>query len=126
MADVLQVVVVQVAVVVVKYRSIVFVHTTIFYLGDKYANQSTRNYCMVSASKNIKQIRRFGNLIYVSKKMRYAVLYVNQEEVEATIENMSKLSFISKIDVSHKPFLKTDFENALPDEAKIYDYKMSL
>jgi len=76
--------------------------------------------------KNIKQIRRFGNLIYVSKKMRYAVLYVNQEEVEATIENMSKLSFISKIDVSHKPFLKTDFENALPDEAKIYDYKMGL
>ncbi|HLR73297.1 MAG TPA: DUF2129 domain-containing protein, partial [Pseudogracilibacillus sp.] len=70
--------------------------------------------------------RRFGNLIYVSKKMRYAVLYVNQEEVEATIENMSKLSFISKIDVSHKPFLKTDFENALPDEAKIYDYKMGL
>lgn len=76
--------------------------------------------------KNIKQIRRFGNLIYVSKKMRYAVLYVNQEEVEATIENMSKLSFISKIDVSYKPFLKTDFENALPDEAKIYDYKMGL
>lgn len=76
--------------------------------------------------KNIKQIRRFGNLIYVSKKMRYAVLYVNQEEVEATIENMSKLSFISQIDVSHKPFLKTDFENALPDEAKIYDYKMGL
>lgn len=76
--------------------------------------------------KNIKQIRRFGNLIYVSKRMRYAVLYVDQEEVEATIENMSKLSFISKIDLSYKPFLKTDFENALPDEAKIYDYKMGL
>ena len=76
--------------------------------------------------KNIKQIRRFGNLIYVSKKMRYAVLYVDQTEVDTIIEKMSKLSFISKIDVSYKPFLKTDFENALPDEAKIYDYKMGL
>jgi len=76
--------------------------------------------------KNIKQIRRYGNLIYVSPKMRYAVLYVDQTEIDAIIESMSKLSFISKIDVSYRPFLKTDFENALPDEAKIYDYKMGL
>src|SRR5699024_375410 len=76
--------------------------------------------------KNIKQIRRFGNLIYVSKKMRYAVLYVDQTEVDTIIEKMSKLSFISKIEVSYKPFLKTYYENALSDEAKIYDYKIGI
>lgn len=76
--------------------------------------------------KNIKQIRRFGNLIYVSKKMRYAVLYVDQEEIDTVIEKMNNLSFISKVEVSYKPFMKTDFENAIPDEAKIYDYKMGL
>lgn len=76
--------------------------------------------------KNIKQIRRFGNLVYVSKRMRYAVLYVDQDEVDSIIEKMNKLSFISKVDISYKPFMKTDFENAIPDEAKIYDYKMGL
>jgi len=76
--------------------------------------------------RNIKHIKRFGNIIYVSRKMRYAVVYVNQTEIEEKMESLSKLPFIKKVDKSHKPFLKTDFENARPDKAKIYDYKMGI
>lgn len=76
--------------------------------------------------KNIKHIRRFGNLLYVSRRMRYAVLYVDQVELDAIIKDLSKLPFVSKVDVSYKPFIKTDFENAIPDQAKMYDYKMGL
>lgn len=76
--------------------------------------------------KNIKHIKRHGNLIYVSIKQRYAVLYVNQSEVDETIEIMLKLPFISKVDKSYKPYLKTDYENAKPDKAKLYDYKMGI
>lgn len=76
--------------------------------------------------KNIKHIRRFGHLIYVSKKMRYAVLYVNQSDIDSVEEKLLKLPFVSKVERSYRPFLKTDFENARPDKAKIYDYKMGV
>lgn len=76
--------------------------------------------------KNLKHIKKYGNLLYVSKKMRYAVLYINKEELDRTMEEMLKLPFISKIDPSYRPFLKTDFENALPDKAKQYDYKVGI
>src|SRR5699024_8371276 len=50
--------------------------------------------------KNIKHIERHGNLLYVSKRMRYAVLYVNQNVIEEVVNTRLKLPFISKIDLS--------------------------
>jgi len=76
--------------------------------------------------KNVKHIKRFGHLIYVSKKLRYAVLYTNQSEVASVEEKLLKLTFITKVERSYRPYLKTDFENARPDQAKIYDYKMGV
>lgn len=76
--------------------------------------------------KNIKQIKRFGHLIYASKRMKYAVIYVNQDEIEDIEASMEKLPYIIKVDRSYKPFVKMDYENAVPDKAKIYDYKMGI
>ncbi|MEW9676581.1 DUF2129 domain-containing protein [Lentibacillus sp. L22] len=76
--------------------------------------------------KNLRQIKRYGHIIYASKKLKYAVLYVNQEDVEDTEKKLLKLNFVSKIDRSHKPFIRTNFENAKPDKAKEYDYKMGI
>ncbi|APC48739.1 YlbG family protein [Virgibacillus halodenitrificans] len=76
--------------------------------------------------KNIKQIKRYGHLIYVSKRMKYAVIYVNQDEIEKTEQKLLKLAFVSKVDRSYKPFIETNYENAKPDKAKQYDYKMGI
>lgn len=76
--------------------------------------------------KNLKQIRRYGHLLYSSKKLKYAVIYVNQAEIEDTEHKLLKLSFVSKVDQSYKPFIRTDYENAKPDKAKEYDYKMGI
>ena len=76
--------------------------------------------------KNIKQIKRHGHLIYVSKKLKYAVIYVDKQEVEEKMEKLHKYSFVSKVDVSYKPFVKTEYENAKIDKAKEYDYKMGI
>lgn len=76
--------------------------------------------------KNIKHIKKHGNLIYVSSKLRYAVLYVDQAEIDVISEKLLKLPFISKIVESQRPFLNTDYENAKPDKAKMYDYKMGI
>ncbi|WP_077622130.1 YlbG family protein [Sediminibacillus massiliensis] len=76
--------------------------------------------------KNVKQIKRFGHLIYVSKELKYAVLYVNQEELEEKAARLNELPYITKVEFSHKPSVKTEFENAKMDKAKEYDYKMGI
>lgn len=76
--------------------------------------------------KNLKQIKRFGNLIYASKKMKYAIIYVNESELEHIEAKLIRLPFISKVERSYRPYLRTDYENAKPDKAKQYDYKMGI
>ncbi|SHF48993.1 YlbG family protein [Ornithinibacillus halophilus] len=76
--------------------------------------------------KNIKQIKRFGHLIYVSRRLKYAVIYVEQTKVEEVETKLLKYSFVSKIDRSYKSEIRTNFDNAKPDKAKEYDYKMGI
>ncbi|MBN6889158.1 uncharacterized protein YlbG (UPF0298 family) [Cytobacillus horneckiae] len=76
--------------------------------------------------KQAKMLRRFGNVHYVSKRLKYVVLYCNLEDTDSIIEKISSYSFVKKVEPSYKPFLKTEFENAKPDKAKEYDYKMGI
>ncbi|MFC2950218.1 YlbG family protein [Virgibacillus sediminis] len=76
--------------------------------------------------KNIKQLKRYGHIIYTSKRLKYAVIYVNQPDIEEAEKKLKKLSFVFKVERSQKPFLETDFENKKPDEAKQFDYKMGI
>jgi len=76
--------------------------------------------------RDLKQIRRYGNLIYASRKLKYAVLYVNQSDIEEIERKLANLPFVSRLERSYRPFLRTNFENAKPDKAKQYDYKMGI
>lgn len=76
--------------------------------------------------RNIKQIRRYGHLIYASRKLRYAVLYVDQVKVEKIEQKLKTYSFVKKIERSYRPFLKTHFDQEKPEEEKRYDYKMGI
>ncbi|WP_181348938.1 YlbG family protein [Thalassobacillus sp. CUG 92003] len=76
--------------------------------------------------KNLRQIKKQGHLIYASKKLKYALLYVDQSEHSEVMEQLEGFSFVSRVEPSQKPFITTDFENAKPDKAKQYDYKMGI
>ncbi|MCJ8006153.1 YlbG family protein [Lederbergia wuyishanensis] len=76
--------------------------------------------------KNSKALRRFGNVHYISKRMKYVVLYCAQEEAETLADKLSSMPFVKKVELSYKPFLKTEFENAKPDKAKEYDYRLGI
>jgi uncharacterized protein YlbG (UPF0298 family) len=80
----------------------------------------------VHSLKQVKQLKRFGNIHYVSKKLKYIVIYMDMERVEDTVDRIKSLSFVKKVDLSYKPFLKTEFENSKPDKAKEYDYKIGI
>ncbi|MBS4207741.1 YlbG family protein [Bacillus sp. FJAT-50079] len=76
--------------------------------------------------KNAKALRRFGNVHFVSKRMKYVVLYCDQDEIDELAEKLASMPFVKKVEPSYKPFLKTEYENSKPDKAKEYDYRMGI
>lgn len=76
--------------------------------------------------KQAKSLRKFGHVHYISKRMKYVVLYCDMEDVESTINKLERLSAVRKVLPSQRPFVSTIYENAKPDKAKEYDYKTGL
>ncbi len=75
--------------------------------------------------KHSKMLRKFGNVHYVSKRLKYVVLYCDMDVIEKTMEKISSYSYVKKVEPSYKPFLKLEFESKL-DKAKEYDYKVGI
>ncbi|MBS4189101.1 YlbG family protein [Bacillus sp. FJAT-49705] len=76
--------------------------------------------------KQAKMLRRFGNVHYVSKRLKYVVLYCDLVDTDDIMSKISSYSFVKLVEPSYKPFLKMEFENSKPDKAKEYDYKMGI
>ncbi|MGG0717779.1 YlbG family protein [Robertmurraya massiliosenegalensis] len=76
--------------------------------------------------KQAKMLRKFGNVHFVSKRLKYVVLYCDLEDVETIMNKIENYSFVKKVEPSFKPFLKTEYENSKPDKAKEYDYRMGI
>ena len=76
--------------------------------------------------RQAKSFRKYGHVHYISRKMKYVVLYCNQEDVETVTSKLERISSVKKVEPSYRPFLKTEYENAKPDKAKEYDYKAGL
>lgn len=76
--------------------------------------------------KNVRQLRRYGNIHYVSKKMKYVILYCDQAEAESVAERLRSMPFVKKIELSMRPYVSTEYQNAKPDKAKEYDYRMGI
>lgn len=80
----------------------------------------------LNSIKQAKMLRKFGNVHYVSKRLKYVVLYCDQKDIEELTVKLKTFSFVKKVEPSYKPFLKIEFENSKPDKAKEYDYKMGI
>ena len=76
--------------------------------------------------KQAKSLRKYGHVHFISKRLKYVVLYCDQDQIEIAKQKMKKLPFVKEILVSYRPFLKTEYENSKPDKAKEYDYKIGL
>ncbi|GAX08390.1 hypothetical protein IWT5_01545 [Secundilactobacillus silagincola] len=51
----------------------------------------------VSSLRQVRQLKRYGHLEYVSKRMRYAIIYVNEDEAKETIGRLKQLRFVKRI-----------------------------
>ncbi|USS92873.1 YlbG family protein [Fructilactobacillus ixorae] len=59
--------------------------------------------------KQAKQLHRFGDVHYVSRRMRYAILFVNQAETSKSIQDLTKLRMVKKVEVAPTQTLAHQF-----------------
>lgn len=91
---------------------------------DMFFGQRQGLIVWLHSTKNAKILKKFGNIHYISKRLKYVVLYCDANKIEETIKKIEMYPFVKKVELSFKPFLKTEFENSKPDQAKEYDYKL--
>jgi len=48
----------------------------------------------------LKKVANFGNLIYHSKKLNYAYLYVDEKKIKASMENIKQIQGVQKVEIS--------------------------
>lgn len=67
----------------------------------------------VKSLRNIKNLRKYGNLHYASRKMKYAVIYCDKSEAEDVTEKLMALGFVNSVEPSLKDTLKTEFDGKI-------------
>lgn len=63
--------------------------------------------------RQLKNLRRFGYIHYVSNRLKYVVMYVNQDVIEEKIKQLSNLHYVRKVEPSYRPEIDMTFKNSL-------------
>ncbi|EJE99074.1 YlbG family protein [Liquorilactobacillus mali] len=71
--------------------------------------------------KNSRQLRRFGTIHYVSRKMKYVVLYTDRIKVSETVEKLSGMRYVKKVMVSPLPDVEISFADTVGKMYKLTD-----
>ncbi|MGX4644956.1 MULTISPECIES: DUF2129 domain-containing protein [Holzapfeliella] len=77
--------------------------------------------------KDIKKLKRYGFITYVSKTFRYVCLYVDAKNHRKLMDHLSQKSFVIRVKQSKFEELALDFDNqkdlmeSLRAEAKVYN-----
>ncbi|GEL14549.1 YlbG family protein [Pediococcus cellicola] len=68
--------------------------------------------------RQVKQLKKFGHLTYVSKSMKYAILYANKSQALKVCAEISKLSSVRRAEISPRASLKANFDEEQAAEFK--------
>lgn len=60
-----------------------------------------------------KALQNYGVIYYVSRKMKYAIMYVNKASLDKTIEKISKLRSVKSVELSHRDEIDMNFEEKI-------------
>ncbi|KAF1296889.1 hypothetical protein BAU15_14390 [Enterococcus sp. JM4C] len=71
----------------------------------------------VYSLKQLKNLKRFGLVHYVSRKMKYVVLYLNEETFDYSEEKIKKLHFVRKVERSYRPDVEMNFADRIGTRA---------
>ncbi|WP_025727989.1 DUF2129 domain-containing protein [Atopobacter phocae] len=65
--------------------------------------------------KKINQLKRFGFVHYVSQRMKYVVLYVDDHYAQQTRQKLNKLHFVRSIEEEIPEIITKDYSNVLEE-----------
>lgn len=68
--------------------------------------------------KNITRLQHYGQVYYVSRRLKYAVVYVDDASVERVIKELSQCHFVRTVDISHRPEVDMTCAQAVPEKYK--------
>jgi uncharacterized protein YlbG (UPF0298 family) len=74
----------------------------------------------VNDIKAAKNLEKYGNVHYISKKMHYVVMYVHANRLEETMRNLTKLPYVKKVERSYRNEIKTEYSSNMPDKTRFY------
>ena len=75
------------------------------------------------------KLRRYGDIVYFSKKMKYCMLYVNHREAKEMQKQISNLDFVTYVEISAEDEVNLDsehIEKQITDMAKAAEEKLQL
>lgn len=74
--------------------------------------------------RQLKTLKKFGPIAYVSRKMKYVIIYMDESAVEQAKGALEKLHFVKGVDFSYRPDVSMDFgERVGTSEALNQDIK---
>ncbi|WP_298076878.1 YlbG family protein [uncultured Abiotrophia sp.] len=65
--------------------------------------------------KQVKNIRKYGHVHYISDRLRYVVLYVNANQVDQVTQQLNRLHFVRKVEASMRDDIDMTFKDAIPN-----------
>ncbi|WP_261805774.1 YlbG family protein [Lapidilactobacillus luobeiensis] len=71
----------------------------------------------VYSLKQIRQLRHYGLVYYVSKRMKYVIIYVDQDQAERVTKSLEHLRFVRKVEPSYRRSLDLNLGEKLDQEA---------
>jgi Uncharacterized protein conserved in bacteria len=74
----------------------------------------------VSDVKGARALEKYGSLHYVSKRMKYAVLYIDSDQEAAVSAQLKKLPFVKRIEPSYRDEIKTEYSREFSDKSQFY------
>lgn len=69
----------------------------------------------VYSLKHMKTLKKQGLIHYVSKRMKYVVLYVNRSEADALEKKLNSFHFVRKVERSYRTDINMNFEHVLEE-----------
>jgi uncharacterized protein YlbG (UPF0298 family) len=67
----------------------------------------------VHSLRQVRQLRRYGSVLYTSRRMKYVLIYVNAADANDIMERIGHLRFVKSVELSHRSELDPEAGKAI-------------
>lgn len=71
--------------------------------------------------RQAKGLEKYGTVHYVSRRMKYAVVYINAEQYEPIVKNLSRLPYVKKVERSLRNEIPTEYDTQRSEKTLSYN-----